>query len=154
MTKSSISFQVRNYLAFCIDGTYLAFLGGYLYFIILACAELAFHNSALWVLYFLTSDISAIFYYLFLISFNAMIQEIFFGTTIGKKVLGLVVTNDQYQKPTIRQIIIRNLVYPLDTLFVIGSFLLLKGNGKTLGGYISKTRLVNKKALKEIENNK
>ncbi len=46
---------------------------------------------------------------------------------------------------------LRNLLYPLDTFLVMGSLPLIKGNGKTLGGYISKTKLVRRKYLKELE---
>ena len=81
-------------------------------------------------------------------SVNAMWQEMVFGTTLGFRIVGLAIRAEDGSRATKKQIIIRNLVYPLDTLFVIGSIGLNKPNGRSLGDYISKTKLVRIKDLK------
>lgn len=82
-------------------------------------------------------------------SVNAMWQEMAFGTTLGFRIVGLAIRTEDGSRATKKQIIIRNLVYPLDTLFVIGSIGLNKPNGRSLGDYISKTKLVRIKDLKD-----
>ncbi len=151
MIKSNISLQVKNYLAFCIDGLYTLFIGSILSIVALAYIDLIAHKFVMQIAGFFGTSLGATIFYFFIISFNATIQEIFFNTTLGKRIFGLVVVDDDYQKPTKRQIFARNLLYSVDTFLVIGSFPLIKGNGKTLGGYISKTKLVSRKYLKQLE---
>lgn len=79
---------------------------------------------------------------LILISLNAMWQEIVFGTTLGKHILGLAVRSEDGKKASKKQIIIRNLVYPIDTVFAVGGLPLLSSKGRSLGDCISKTKLI------------
>lgn len=137
----------KNYVAFYIDAAYIAINGmilNILIIIVLAFLESVVNDLVISFANFMLKGGVIIFYFV-IISFNAFIQELFFSATLGKKVLGLIVTDNNFQKPTPRQIFIRNLVYPLDTFLVVGSLPLIMGKGKTLGGYISKTKLVSKK---------
>ncbi len=151
LVKNYFSINLQHYYAFFIDSIYSLIIGGILEALFIFSLDTIAHDLVTIILNYQATSVGSVLTYFFYISSNAAIQEIFFNTTLGKRIFGLVVVGDDYQKPTKRQIIIRNLVYPLDTFLLIGSFPLIKGKGKTLGGYISKTKLVSRKYLKELE---
>ena len=151
LIKNSFSISLKHYNAFFIDSIYSLMIGGILEALLIFSLDTIAYDLFTILLNYQVTPVGSMLTYFFYISSNATIQELFFNTTLGKRIFGLVVVDDDYQKPTKRQIFTRNLLYPLDTFLLIGSFPLIKGNGKTLGGYISKTKLVSRKYLKELE---
>lgn len=88
--------------------------------------------------------------YAFLFTFEAyyILQELFWNTTIGKKVFGLVVVSKELNKPSSLSILIRNLFRVTDQILGVGSLtMFFNKERRRLGDLVSKTVVVEKKSL-------
>lgn len=95
----------------------------------------------------LPTDYHSVIYFSFII-FYYIIQEVFFNTTIGKRILNLKVVSFNLERPTFISVVVRNLFRIIDQFLLVGSItIFFNGKGKRLGDIVSKTLVVDRKTV-------
>ena len=105
-------------------------------------------NAFKWGIFSIWESIIVNYMYQVLCSFlmfNYLVLESFFGRSFGKLITGTIVVNENGLKPTFQSIIIRTFcrLIPFDGLSFLGK------SGRIWHDSLSKTYVVNRKALKE-----
>ncbi|SNS04415.1 Uncharacterized membrane protein YckC, RDD family [Anaerovirgula multivorans] len=149
MSSNKIQRIIKRFIAMSIDMMLASILCIAFFF-----ALLRFGYNYEIVLNFITmSDRGLSYFYLFFIVFYYTVLEAILGTTIGKKIFGLIIVTSCMSKPKVHQIIIRNLFRISDQILWLGSLtVIFDKQGRRLGDIIAKTMVISKKEAKERQN--